>query len=545
MTKYLLAAEADRIQDLLFRSSQLREVVGGSQLLKRFGDDVPQLLADALGLTLGSDVDIITKGGGSFYLEFAQEDAARQFGAALGEAYYRSTGGTLSVIEPVEYSGSDEDYPDASEKAGKRLRAAKRRGSFVAVTQIPYVAFCESCGVGLAEAHEKRFEDEVGQGQYLCTSCRAKAAERVDQSLGQFLKPFYARIVKPELLMGKHKMDWPQDADSVGRLDPRNYVAYLVADGDGMGDVFHSCSKAQAELLSDRMDEVLQISLARPLKTFLKAPTGNTFQQFMPVLPLILGGDDLFALIPAQWALDIAGRLCLNFQQEMTKFARDQGILEGNKAITMTAVVVICKANYPYYLAHEIGEERLGQAKRVVKALAKDENRYLSAVDFEVILGSQVEPVTHDKDADYLATLRPYWVLPDDAAPPPPEWGLPLDSLLEQRLALAAVNLPARRRSQLRELMNKVPRKGDSQPWDEALVRLLARVERDRRWRERHPLRQALEELGGVELDNWQEVTRTSDKDHWQGNGMGDLLRVWDWALRIDEDPLKYEGGQA
>jgi hypothetical protein len=36
MTRWLLAAEADQIQDSIFRSSRLREVVGGSQLLTRF-----------------------------------------------------------------------------------------------------------------------------------------------------------------------------------------------------------------------------------------------------------------------------------------------------------------------------------------------------------------------------------------------------------------------------------------------------------------------------------------------------------------------------
>jgi len=77
------------------------------------------------------------------------------------------------------------------------------------------------------------------------------------------------------------------------------------------------------------------------------------------------------------------------------------------------------------------------------------------------------------------------------------------------------------------------------------LARLLARVERDRRWRERHPLRSALQVLGGVELENWLEINRTSDRKGWRGNGMGDLLRVWEWAQRIDEDPTKYEGGPA
>lgn len=38
MARYLLAAEADQIQDFIFRASHLREVVGGSQLMTRFNN---------------------------------------------------------------------------------------------------------------------------------------------------------------------------------------------------------------------------------------------------------------------------------------------------------------------------------------------------------------------------------------------------------------------------------------------------------------------------------------------------------------------------
>jgi len=36
MTRYLVAADADQIQNFLFRSSHLREVIGGSMLLTHF-----------------------------------------------------------------------------------------------------------------------------------------------------------------------------------------------------------------------------------------------------------------------------------------------------------------------------------------------------------------------------------------------------------------------------------------------------------------------------------------------------------------------------
>lgn len=67
---YLLAAEADRIQDLVFRSSSLREVVGGSQLLSRFCDEVPVQLAARLGI----DAQAVTSGGGSFHIKVTDRE---------------------------------------------------------------------------------------------------------------------------------------------------------------------------------------------------------------------------------------------------------------------------------------------------------------------------------------------------------------------------------------------------------------------------------------------------------------------------------------
>ena len=533
--RYLLAAEADRIQDLLFRSAQLREVVGGSQLLTRFCEEVPPQLATELGLQM----NVITSGGGSFYLEFEDEGSARHFGAALAEAYYRTTGGTLSIAGPLKLP-ADDQYGQVSEKLGALLRRAKQQGSPVATTHIPYMAFCESCGVGLAQAHEQRFADEVGNGHYLCPACRAKAAERVDESLGRFLKPFYKKVVGEEILP---RIDWPHDADAVGRLDPRNYVAYIIADGNGMGDVFHDCDKEQSHALSHKMSEILQNALAEPIKVFLNNPAANRIQQFIPALPLILGGDDLFALVPAPWALDIAGRLCRTFQEQMTAFAQHEKILSPDKAITLSAVVVICKANYPYYLAHQIGEERLAETKRAVKALAQQQRKrgsalYFSAVDFEVVLGSQIEPPAFD--GKRRVTLRPYWVAEQEI---PAGWGLPLRALLDERYNLSI--LPARRRSALRALLDRVPSNGDTNRWNHELERLLARVERDWRWQESHPLRQALTALGGTCLEDWPKIDRKYEGKTWTGHGMGDLLRVWDWAFDLNKAPVEYEGGAA
>jgi hypothetical protein len=264
----------------------------------------------------------------------------------------------------------------------------------------------------------------------------------------------------------------------------------------------------------------------------------------VPVLPLILGGDDLFALVPARWGLDFARRLCRTFQREMTAFVRDEEITlkredgqEESPTITMSAAVVICKANYPYYLAHQIGEERLGATKRAVKALG-DAGTRLSAVDFEVVLGSQAAPDV--QTGKRRRTLRPYWVPPEGEGVVPDRWGLALGQLLDWRHQL--VGTPSRRLSQLREHFDRDLEDVDG--WNAGLRRILARIERDWTRDEKHPVRRALEALGGVDLDDWYELARKNDEDFHQGHGLPDLLRAWDWALSLDHSPIAYEGGE-
>lgn len=528
MAEYLLAAEADRIQDLLFRSAQLREVVGGSQLLSRFCDDIPMLLG-------ATEEQVITSAGGSFRLKFRNEDAgeaeraARTFGAVLAETYYRATGGRLSVAEPVSMASG---YKSASVEAGEKLRQAKRSGAFVATSHIPFIAFCESCGMGLSEAYEPRVPEEQ-EGHYVCPSCRAKAAEREQRSRGNFLAEFYDKV--------NSGADWPPTPEAVAEDDPRDYVAYILADGDGMGRIFGACSEKQAKKLSTKMDEVLRESMAEPTRRYMKNEVAK-HASHIPVLPLILGGDDLFALVPARWALDFARRLCRKFQDEMTEFVQGEGIMltgqqhgERDLTVTMSAAVVICKANYPYYLAHQIGEERLSATKRAVKALG-DKGERLSAVDFEIALGSQATP--HERKGTRRSTLRPYWVTERAV---PLGWGLPINKLLDWRLRL--VDTPSRRLSQLREHFDQASQP-DADRWDEHLRYILERTERDLAPEEKDPVREALEDLGGLELASWTELSRDNDEEFHQGHGMPDLLRAWDWMLNLDHSPVAYEGGE-
>lgn len=547
--RYLLAAEADQIQDFIFRTSHLREVVGGSQLLTRFSRKAPQLL-------LPPGAEMVVHDGGSFRVLFNKPEQATTFGAELAEIYRRAAGGTLTVAGPVPV---DRGFKAASEAVGDKLREAKRRrtGSEAAVN-LPYIALCASCGVGLAVRHEKRREDEL-RGQYLCAACRAKTGERDEKRAGEFLEPFLKVTAQARLAVGDEldairrrlledaaqgcekaldQLKWPEDADEVtgpGKgYDPRNYVAYLLADGNGIGGLFAECTvPEQMNTLSKCMTETLRKSLAGPTACMMRwAKAGR--ECFVPVLPLILGGDDVFVLLPAPWALDFAQEFCRVFEAQMAAVVEKEVGLKNVPRPTVAAVIVICKANYPYSLAHEAGQKRLKWAKRLSKVLAQETGQHLSVVDCEVIVRGQI--VVEDGQGTFRSSLRPYWL-----GQPPTEWGLPLQALLDSRYKLRS--LPGKRRQELRGRFDlpALPASGASQdvkPWDTALKRLLGRIGRDERHQE--AVEGVLAALGSSDESRWLQVRRAPESI-WYGHGLPDLLDAWGFALKLDRDPRDYE----
>ena len=547
MSRFLLAAEADQIQDFIFKASHLREVVGGSQLLTRFGDDTQDDSAIRHLLTRYG-AKAITAGGGSFRVLFADHKPERvqEFGQLMAEVYRRATGGTLTVAEPILWA-EIERYEDASQQVEMQLQQAKRsRGHGGVTAQLPFVAFCVSCGVELAHHYVKHHWQEADENaQYLCHSCRKKGLERNHERErdhpGVFLHQFFEQVIDDPTQISNYF--WPgknpkiDPTTDLAQFDPRRYVAYLLADGNRMGRTFSNCSLEQADRLSHALTETLRHCVAEPVRNLM----GHIKEEYprlvklIPALPLILGGDDLFILLPARWAFDVARQFCLTYEAKMMTVFKDLG-LPLHPPPTVSATLVICKANYPFYLAHQAGQARLKEAKCVAGtlALAQEADFHSSILNFEIITGSQL--VRQEEPPDIRDTLRPYWLKPPDRA----EFGRSIDLLLESRKALE--DLPNRRRAQLRGYFDQLVMTARLDPMDietqlekrEAdLQRILTRIKRNQRHYK--DLAQVLESLGALTEEGLlQPVDRGSCDNLWRGHGLPDLLDAWDFTEQIE-----------
>lgn len=493
---YLLVAEVDKIQTFIMQSAKLRQVVGASSMLETFGENVQKYPQKFLGIHVKPG-DFIASAGGAFRIRFATEQDARLAGQRLRQSFEKEVGGSITIAPPVEVI----DERTVVESGNDMLRAAKTAGRYpTAVWHVPFQAICQSSGVELAAAYgpETNHPDDTSH-KYLGHITQQKGQFRQENRVfNQWLNEL--NKLYPELRVRPPDQK-ATDADTYA-WDSRQYVAYIVADGNHMGKVFNACDLRTAQKLSRELTSTTRRALAAaaaPLM-FVRDPFVTTCES--PLLPLIIGGDDVFALLPANWALDVARHYLTEYEAQMTALWQETGVgdilrnaypdeyaTEESVRATLGAAVVICKASYPYKSAHAYGEALLKKAKNA----GKQNEPVQSMLTIGWIAGSTVPQDAHDDVHAYTPDLAGklidfrYW-LKDMAA------------ATQERLRLAL------ERQDNRAVLAILERYGElSQPQDA------------------HILFEAVDSL--------------------RGDGLYDLLNLWDFLLDSHKPEADYAEG--
>ena len=159
----------------------------------------------------------------------------------------------------------------------------------------------------------------------------------------------------------------------------------------------------------------------------------------IPVIPLILGGDDLFVAMVTPYCLDFARRFAQEFTRLMSEKLSDIGLTDFEPSICCG--LVITKATYPYTLAHKHATSHLSVAKSVARS-GNDRNL--------ISFGFGGEEVASGSNNRYSDTLCPY-SLEDKVSN---SSLLPLKTLLDARFLLR--DIPASRLAQFQALYDIV-----------------------------------------------------------------------------------------
>jgi len=403
LSKYLVVGKIDKIQTFIFQSTRLREIAGANQLLLDFCNDVRNKKV------FPQSPQVLDSSGSNFWLVFQNEADAQKGIEILRKEAMQKIGASITVV-CLPYDGSN---PSMVNIANQKLKLEGFNGHDPEpLWHSPYHAICASSGEELAVSHERpggfldngqpRFPDE--RPRYMGKTTLQKGDE---QAVINLLDAFITRMKAITEIKEITKLSKPTEADTYAQFDPRQYVAYLVSDGNGMGKIFNACLPTQLSELSAEMGEITSDALIHATEGMCAETHKNDQMQF-PILPLISGGDDLFVLMPAPWAVHVAMEFSRNYQDSMTKQLHNMGLLNEEKNATTGVAVVICKASYPYRTAYQYAHELLGKAKK----RAKDINQSCLIVDFvvgsdTVTANTRAEPQAHTyKDAEYFITHR-------------------------------------------------------------------------------------------------------------------------------------------
>ena len=289
------------------------------------------------------------------------------------------------------------------------------------VLAVPFHAllrFCESCGVNYAEDMPPDLDSPGEQEGPYCYTCIEKRAEDKtvkmrmekraleeldsDRTLwGRILRTLYgSRSTFPSSIPKR-----PEDFEAIGDASSsKNYLGLIYADANGMGKAMADKKKLrEVKEFAERVDDAVFEAMGTALKAHFPL-NGETF----PFDILLVGGDDIVMVTPAQKALEIAYRLVESFQKLVHPY-------------TLSIGVVLAPVKYPFNLQYQLVNEVLKAAKMGDSTrTAGDGNAWEEAyINFVAVTGSTslsyakvyagMTSIPDQQEGDgFYATMRPY-----------------------------------------------------------------------------------------------------------------------------------------
>lgn len=370
MTKYLYGAAVQGIQSFIFQTNQLKEIVGASELVEKV---CTELFAEQLGkrwVDLDNDPNAILNAAGNIKYIFEDKELCEKVFRNFPKAVMETAPGVTISQAVVEI---EEDFGAAVDDLEKRLRA-KRNQPSQSIT-IGNMGIQRSRKTGLPSVCKETDKNKV---EYLDSSSYNKRKANHGSSL-------YKKAVDAKL---REEFERVQD---IGDMTLRNdWIAIIHADGNGLGQVVRKIGKKPQKFreFSKKLDAATVCSARHAIDTLadkeMKCKKGNTY---LPIRPVILGGDDLTVIIRGDLAVEFTKTYMEEFEKQTKALLStiDPSLSEG---LTACAGIAFIKSSFPYYYGYNLAEELCSAAKKDAKEFKKEG---ISCLMFHKVQDSFVE----------------------------------------------------------------------------------------------------------------------------------------------------------
>lgn len=350
---------------------------------------------------LPADCFVAQVGGGKALILFKQtadkeadkkllKTVVRNFNLAALENYPGvHTGAAIGTIDL-------DHFMDSEDKLFEKLK--DNQNTIYPIVNVPYTGLTLFCDVnGEAATH---YDDK-----HQIITDKTSAPRWFSQEV-------YAKAIKGREANEKMQNDFqtecagrkfPLELEDLGQREGENYIAIVHIDGNKMGVKFRECrEKPAGEQFAayNRLAKSVQKRTMNAFKAVLRHIEDNYDRfcrgkdrlnlqgDYLPIRPLIFGGDDIAFVCAAKIALE----LTTLYMQEMVKGDEDSRLYT-------CAGIAILPASYPFFRGYQLSEQLCSAAKKNSRDSKYGNNSCW--LDFAILHGEQAPTLEQIRRQEY------------------------------------------------------------------------------------------------------------------------------------------------
>lgn len=308
MSNYLYGASVQGIQEFIFKTNQLQEIVGASEIVKSI-----DTMIDAY-----EPHEILMQAAGNIKAIFDAKEKLEKVVRAFPKKIMQKAYGITISQAVVKMEGKFSEQSEAIKELEKRLKTQRNKPS------LPL-----DLTINIMELAPKTARPKVNKDGDKSTTQKIKASEK-----------FYKN--NPETQEFK-SFDYMKNT--------KGKIAIIHADGNGLGAIVPK--------LGDKLSH-----FSTKLNDATTAAFNNAKTETMEVRKIILGGDDMTVVCNANDALEFTKNFLENFEKETLDKT-------GHK-LTACAGIAYCNEKFPFHYAVDLAEALCSATKKHAKAINKD-----------------------------------------------------------------------------------------------------------------------------------------------------------------------------
>ena len=366
MSKYLYGASVQGIQDFIFKTNKLAEIIGASEL-------VEQLCTSLFEKSVidFKQENLIMGAAGNVKYVFDTENECKKVVKIFSKAAMEHAPGVTVSQAVVKLENID--LPNAIDVLEKKLKAQRN------ITQRPI----ETGFMGLERARRTggvastSRNNRNGSLELVCESTDKKRTAIASQKEKEDTKSKESLFKKIAGLEVKNR-EIAFDISEITASGNNSWIAVIHADGNGLGAIIQNVGQTL-------MKESKFSAFSNAIETATKNAVQKAFTEVVlkerntnyryPIRPVVLGGDDLTVIIRADLALEFTNIFLRAFEMTSRQEFEALGLEGYQKGITACAGIAYVKESYPLHYALNLAESLCGDAKKKVKA-TDCENKY-------------------------------------------------------------------------------------------------------------------------------------------------------------------------